>query len=512
MHFIAYSILELLQKYKPRTNRPPGDERAFSDIAIIGQERSDRLDPSVLYIALQPETGYFRQLDGDICVLFSGDDIVYEESRYLACSCIVLEPITDMAAVANRLLDYKMQLWTWYQDLKCLTAAGADMQALLDRSEPLFQDPIIIMSKTLRVLAYTRHIPASHPDIAQTLRDGYFPKHMIQGLIEKRYLQAAEQFYAIGYHYPPNYIGCTKIIKVFGDNGLQAHTICLYGLSQAPTPQTLHYMKILVGFLEQLIRKAGKTKETFERRNICLLVDMIEKDLTEQEINSKAALMHWPCSCKYRVCVVEFANYFHPYVQFVINYLQSEKAFFATFEYRERIVALQRADSFGDQDNCLLNYRELFQDNGACCGQSSAFSQLHDFRRAYRQAVTALELGLQLMPKDVIYSYEKFLPCHLLKIYSKENPLEYLYADLVELLEQGEKNGQTGSHLALLESLLRNERNITAVAQEMHMHRNSILYRVDKLQRQLGLSLDDPDNRLTLQLALKAYHLSSISK
>lgn len=51
--------------------------------------------------------------------------------------------------------------------------AGNDLQVLMDLSEPLFRDPIIVMSKTLQVLACTRHIHVAHPDVEKTLQDGF---------------------------------------------------------------------------------------------------------------------------------------------------------------------------------------------------------------------------------------------------------------------------------------------------------------------------------------------------
>jgi PucR family transcriptional regulator, purine catabolism regulatory protein len=41
----------------------------------------------------------------------------------------------------------------------------------------------------------------------------------------------------------------------------------------------------------------------------------------------------------------------------------------------------------------------------------------------------------------------------------------------------------------------------------MHLHRNSLLYRLDRIQEILGHSLEDSELRLSLQIALKIHHL-----
>jgi purine catabolism regulator len=49
--------------------------------------------------------------------------------------------------------------------------------------------------------------------------------------------------------------------------------------------------------------------------------------------------------------------------------------------------------------------------------------------------------------------------------------------------------------------------NHVRTAQELHLHRNSLLYRLDRAQKVLGCDLDDSDTRLAVQLALRGRRL-----
>jgi purine catabolism regulator len=49
--------------------------------------------------------------------------------------------------------------------------------------------------------------------------------------------------------------------------------------------------------------------------------------------------------------------------------------------------------------------------------------------------------------------------------------------------------------------------NHVRTAQELHLHRNSLLYRLDRAQKVLGRDLDDSDTRLAVQLALRGRRL-----
>ena len=502
MDFVAYSIFELLSKYGPKAEHTMDGERLFSDVAILQGSGAGTCGTSTLYISIDCDMEALSWLTPGAAVLCRGTAELRRAAAGLACDCIILDEGADMAEVTNLLLGYQKKMWDWQQNMKCLTAENAGIQALIDESEKLFSDPIIVMSKTLRVLAYTKNITAENPDIAQTLKQGYFPKHMIQGLIENRYLEEAEKFYNIGYHYPPNYINCTKIIKVFADNALHVHTLCLYGLSRDPSPEDMHNMKALAGFIQELVAKAGKPKNGFEKRGVCLLEEMLDKDMSAQEIDSKSNLMRWTAGREHQVWSVRFRYYLYPYVQYVLTCLESDPLTLAAFLRDEEIIVLRYVPSPDTGEVSETDYPELFRENRACAGISCPFREPRDFRCAYEQAKTAGELGRKLHPEETVYRFDSYFIYNVLRIYRQNYPYDRLRDRLLDLENTGGID-----YLSLLESLLRNERDMTKMAKEMHLHRNTVLYRVNKLQGILGLSLDDPDTRLMLLLALKEHEM-----
>ena len=55
-----------------------------------------------------------------------------------------------------------------------------------------------------------------------------------------------------------------------------------------------------------------------------------------------------------------------------------------------------------------------------------------------------------------------------------------------------------------MRSYLENERRATKVAEIMHLHRNTILHHVERGEKLLGVSLEDPITRLELLIAFRA--------
>lgn len=78
-------------------------------------------------------------------------------------------------------------------------------------------------------------------------------------------------------------------------------------------------------------------------------------------------------------------------------------------------------------------------------------------------------------------------------------------------LRQADKRG--GGRLAeTLEMFFRCNGNIKLTSEKLYAHYNTVVYRLDKIQSLLGISLDDPEDRLQLQLSLKLGQITPASE
>jgi purine catabolism regulator len=65
--------------------------------------------------------------------------------------------------------------------------------------------------------------------------------------------------------------------------------------------------------------------------------------------------------------------------------------------------------------------------------------------------------------------------------------------------------GQQGADLLhTLDAYLQVNGNKIAAAQKLHLQRRSVYYRLERIEEMLGRSLDDPEQRIRLYLALRA--------
>ena len=76
------------------------------------------------------------------------------------------------------------------------------------------------------------------------------------------------------------------------------------------------------------------------------------------------------------------------------------------------------------------------------------------------------------------------------------------HCDVITLERHDEKTGVEPRQDAVFVPL-RNERIMSKTSAELFMHRNSVMYRIEKIKQLIVSDLDDPDNRLALLISLE---------
>ncbi len=132
--------------------------------------------------------------------------------------------------------------------------------------------------------------------------------------------------------------------------------------------------------------------------------------------------------------------------------------------------------------------------------------RLLDARASYHEAAQAMALEHRLRHhQPQVYAnlgvYRLLLPL-------SETPELRAFADQVlgDLLKYNQND--KGNLLETLRVYFRCNGNVVQTARELFIHRNTLLYRLDRIYKVGKLDLGDPETRLAVQLALRAYELA----
>jgi len=125
-------------------------------------------------------------------------------------------------------------------------------------------------------------------------------------------------------------------------------------------------------------------------------------------------------------------------------------------------------------------------------------NELKDVSKSYKEAKMALDVGKIFYADKAVIAYSTLgigrliyqLPVNLCKMFMEE----IFGANMNELLDE--------ETLSTVNMFLDNNLNVSETARKLFIHRNTLLYRLEKLQKSTGLDIRVFEDALTLKIAL----------
>ncbi|HSP46786.1 MAG TPA: helix-turn-helix domain-containing protein, partial [Clostridiaceae bacterium] len=122
--------------------------------------------------------------------------------------------------------------------------------------------------------------------------------------------------------------------------------------------------------------------------------------------------------------------------------------------------------------------------------------------RSFKEAQEAVNIEGMLLNRHRVVHFENYRIFNLLSSdISKEKLVEFYENTVQRLVEYDREN-----HTSLVESLegyFRHNGNVSEASKELYIHRNTFIYRIDKIKSILDTDLKDSEELLELQLGLK---------
>ena len=176
----------------------------------------------------------------------------------------------------------------------------------------------------------------------------------------------------------------------------------------------------------------------------------------------------------------------------------------------EHVCLLKAANAYScDREEAKTRFNNLLMTYHAHCGLSRIFYNLAECRRAFAQSCAALRLGKKVGRISAsadrgnrIFLYSDYAVYHMLETFYKEMDLfSLLPRKLVQFYENDRKNG--GTDVELLTIFMNTGMSMAATAQVFFLHRNSVAYRIKRIEDQLGLDFSQTESILNVLLLLK---------
>ncbi len=155
-----------------------------------------------------------------------------------------------------------------------------------------------------------------------------------------------------------------------------------------------------------------------------------------------------------------------------------------------------------DFNNRVLGVLEdKFNNMNVKIGIGRVYKGLDNVNRSFSDAVKAIRIGKAIMDEKIIAFNELGIFKILCQDFLMEELEDFYNTTLKPLADYD--NQKSTELVKTLEAYFEYNGNLTRMSENLYTHYNTILYRINRIKEITGMDLDDPNDRLNLEIALK---------
>lgn len=134
-------------------------------------------------------------------------------------------------------------------------------------------------------------------------------------------------------------------------------------------------------------------------------------------------------------------------------------------------------------------------------GVGRIYPGLENVNKSFLDALRAVRIGKSISNKEIVTFDELGIFKILSQDFLNEELEDFYNTTLKPLVDYDEK--KSTELVKTLEIFFKNTGNLTRISEQLFAHYNTVLYRINRINEITGMSLEDPNHRLNLEIALK---------
>lgn len=479
----------------------PGDGPLRPECLYVG--RAEDVDRAVLGGRLPAEC---------VCILSAGA-CQGLEGRTLPGQLTLIETGLELLPLYNRVHEHVHAFRTWDEGLREAVFTNAGLQELLQRAASLLPGTLLLVNAGFKHIASVYDPQVQDPTADELRENGYQSFDTIQAIRRQAPVQGGkDQDFC---EYVSDVSGNYTIVRMIQYQDALAARLCVILNGGAGNPCYSDLATILAEYIAEFMFSNQSIDYSSNAAFGSLAADLIEFRLTDpEELEQRLKQIKLAVHHYYHVMLVSFGEEQDrnsiPW-NYIISQLERLFPFSNITTYRGEILLIIRKMKRGlrpifDQESLqkLLEHYNGF----AAIGNFSEF--LTSLPPVYHQAKYALRLGRVMDPDRRLYYYEDYSMYQMVEMADESarqklgsrNIVHLCHPALITLVMYDKKTG--GNLTEVLYAYLRNERNAAETAKALYIHRNTMLYKVRKIEELIGQSLDSPVLRERLMFS---YHV-----
>ena len=307
---------------------------------------------------------------------------------------------------------------------------------------------------------------------------------------------------------------CGRAAEEFASSPADSQEIQGYQYFKIYDEQQLEYILITGGVGED-VYMIGKMaafqiqnllvayKERFDKDNF--IKNLLLDNLLLVDIYSRAKKLHIQTDAKRVVMIIETAAIKDSNVLEIVRaFLGSGSSDFATAVDENNVIVvneLEESDCYRELSDAAHEIVENLKNEGmhdVRVAYGTVVNEIKEVSRSYKEAKMALDVGKIFFDERNVIAYSALGIGRL--IYQLPIPLCKMF--IKEIFKSKSPDEFDEETLTTINKFFENSLNVSETSRQLFIHRNTLVYRLDKLQKSTGLDLRVFDDAITFKIAL----------
>lgn len=451
-----------------------------------------------LYLATVDHLPLYPRLQRNVVIVVIGEGAKLSHYREKCC-LIILREKADFFSVNRFICRLFDRYYDWEKQLFDIFLRSANLQEIVECSVPLFGRPIHVLDASFHFLTQLEGYPDEIRVEPEQMSEYLSHFEMITNRHGAVLLDMQNDKYLCVnlFNEGGKYVGCTYLEgkgKPFGEGD-----------------------KTLAEFMARLMEKAIERNPSI---------------LTSEHATIKSALMNliqeYPLTANQKwklnllkdgqrfICVsMHSANKFSRLPrEYICRTFEEAFPDSYAFPKKNAIICVLNVTGLMDAQgeyHAALNARlkRFLAETSGIAGVSNGFSSLYNAKIAYVQAEAAIENGSITNPETELFYFRTYALIGMIINSMGNLPAEAYFSERLQQLIRHDKESPV-SYLETLRVFLGNSMSYSQTAEDLYIHRSTVIDRISRIERELQVNLKDPDTRLQLEIILKALEIENM--
>ena len=445
---------------------------------------------------------------GAFTILCYGDSLPV--SRYDKSSFRVLyipsEPnATEIFNIIQDTLSEIQKISTGLHILVDAFFAEQGLQYLIDVAYGVFGNPLFVIDNSYKYLAVSTGMFHDNMFASEETSRGYISDEGVRFIRESQIDEKIRKQNSPVYYKNPLH-GKGMISDNIKINNIEVGHIMLYELDRPFN----EFDSIMLHRVSRLVSMELQKNSFFNANKGLMysyfLADLLDNpDLNYASVKERLALLGYQMKDDHYVLTIPSRSYHNAEakLEVIVNQLHHilEGSIYAIYQ-NSIVVLLSRNRETGMNSYELGKLIEFLESNKLMAGISNFFGDLKDTKRFYLQAMKSVEMAEKLQSNTPINYYSDYYIYHILEMCEQNEVLNYfIHPSMMKLLFYDKEHGT--ELLNTLHEFLETPGQPTQISKRLFIHKNTLLYRMEKIRAIMDCKLESGDEIMTMGLSYK---------